>query len=474
VIERILDMANNKIYLICILFIVLCMPMYLCNMAYPWVDSNNNVRSDVIDGDHEGLDWVIPNGTVIAGVHTNIGNLIIPASNTVNIKAYDGSNYGSVELWADDITISGTLNATNRGYGGGGGGGGSFGNGSWNGIKSEPSGNIGLGGAGVSGGQIGSNSFGAYTHNHGNNTAFGGSGGKGGGPYGGKGGYVPAVSSGATQAIVESWASKVGPAGAIGGYAGLGTNADISIDKSIQMGSGGGGAAGGTSQRTGRSQANSGAAGSGGGGAGGRGGGAIKLYASGILEITGKVLSKGGVLAGNGVSGSGRSGATGGNGGHGGNAGYAGQMQGGQMTWEYPYGGYSGGRGGSGAGGGILLHAGVVTIGNNATIDARGGGNLTANGGTVKIFSVYDNYSENRILGGRLYAYEYKKDIGYKISDGSQNITIACEPEEWSISSLRINKGGVNYSVKLVDPSHPKASKIKIKTPEGVKALQKY
>jgi len=459
-------MFNYKIRLIVFAFSFFSF-IFICNNdnAYSWVDSNNNVRSDIIDGNHEGLDWVIPNGTLIAGVHTNIRNFTIETSKTVTVKAYDGTKYGRVEIYADSIAIAGTLSADSSGFGGGGGGGGSFGNGSFAGTLSEPSGALGKGGSGVAGGNNGGDGLGAWTPNHGNNTCFGGGGGKGGGAFGGAGG---------PRYTHDAWASKVGPVGDRGGYAAAGINGDATTNQTIRMGSGGGGAAGGTSQRTGPSQKNSGGQGSGGGGAGARGGGAIKLDATGIINITGTVSAKGSSSAGNGLSGGSRSGARGGNGGKGGSARNQGQRAGGQVSWEYPYGGYSGGQGGTGAGGGVLLHAGIVTISNNAIIDARGGNNSTQNGGTIKIFSVYDNYRTNRIFSGRLYEYEYKENIGYKVFDGTNRITIACEPEEYSISPLSIRKSGVNYSVKLVNPSHPKASKIKIQTAEGVKALQKY
>ncbi|GAH69806.1 unnamed protein product, partial [marine sediment metagenome] len=42
------------------------------------------------------------------------------------------------------------------------------------------------------------------------------------------------------------------------------------------------------------------------------------------------------------------------------------------------------------------------------------------------------------------------------------------------VNPLRIRKGGVTYGVELVETSDPNASKIRIKTPAGIKAIRKY
>lgn len=65
-------------------------------------------------------------------------------------------------------------------------------------------------------------------------------------------------------------------------------------------------------------------------------------------------------------------------------------------------------------------------------------------------------------------------DIGLRVFDGEEIIRIACEPEGTLTSPLRIAKNGVIYGVVLVDPSDPHASKIKVKTKSGIKALRKY
>jgi len=65
-------------------------------------------------------------------------------------------------------------------------------------------------------------------------------------------------------------------------------------------------------------------------------------------------------------------------------------------------------------------------------------------------------------------------DIGLRVYDGSQVISIACEPEGTLTSPLRIAKDGIIYGVALVDFSDASASKIRIQTSSGIKALRKY
>jgi len=50
--------------------------------------------------------------------HCNINNFSIPAGRTVYVKAYDGTNYGKVEIIATsgNIAATGVLNAVGKGY----------------------------------------------------------------------------------------------------------------------------------------------------------------------------------------------------------------------------------------------------------------------------------------------------------------------------------------------------------------------
>lgn len=64
-------------------------------------------------------------------------------------------------------------------------------------------------------------------------------------------------------------------------------------------------------------------------------------------------------------------------------------------------------------------------------------------------------------------------DIGLRIFDGTQTVPIAAEPLGTLISPLRIFKNGNTYGVALVDVSDPNASKARINTSGGIKALRK-
>jgi hypothetical protein len=65
-------------------------------------------------------------------------------------------------------------------------------------------------------------------------------------------------------------------------------------------------------------------------------------------------------------------------------------------------------------------------------------------------------------------------DIGLRAYNGTEIITIACEPETAVSSALRIGKDSKVYGIVLVEPTDPNASSIRIKTSSGVKALRKF
>lgn len=106
-------------------------------------------------------------------------------------------------------------------------------------------------------------------------------------------------------------------------------------------------------------------------------------------------------------------------------------------------------------------------------------------------FSEYSNVSAIKIAlngagatewrggGARASIYEIKAwgnnylDIGLRAYDGSGIVKIACEPVGVLSTPLRIYKNGITYSIVLVDPSDYRASKIKIRTNSGAKALAK-
>jgi len=65
-------------------------------------------------------------------------------------------------------------------------------------------------------------------------------------------------------------------------------------------------------------------------------------------------------------------------------------------------------------------------------------------------------------------------DCGYRIFDGTATLVIACEPPGAVTSPLRIAKNGQIYGIALVPVEDINASKQRIKTTSGVKALRKY
>lgn len=79
------------------------------------------------------------------------------------------------------------------------------------------------------------------------------------------------------------------------------------------------------------------------------------------------------------------------------------------------------------------------------------------------------------------YLYEIKaisssptyRDIGLRVRDGAQTVSLAAEPSGPITSPLRIAKNGVIYGIALVDPADAFASKVKIKTSSGIKAIRK-
>jgi hypothetical protein len=62
-------------------------------------------------------------------------------------------------------------------------------------------------------------------------------------------------------------------------------------------------------------------------------------------------------------------------------------------------------------------------------------------------------------------------DIGLRMYDGATIIRIACEPPGTLTSPLRISKNGTTYGILLTAPNGANASKFRIQTSSGVKAL---
>lgn len=95
---------------------------------------------------------------------------------------------------------------------------------------------------------------------------------------------------------------------------------------------------------------------------------------------------------------------------------------------------------------------------------------------------VYNNASTGGIGAGQAIHYTYElrafglvyEDIGLRVFDGTQTVSIAGEPLGTLTSPLRIAKDGVIYGIALVDVGDPNESGIRIRTSSGIKALRKY
>jgi prepilin-type N-terminal cleavage/methylation domain-containing protein len=277
---------------------------------------------------------------------------------TINVCAYNGtssancdniSDTGCLNIIADNITLDNgvTINASGKGYVGAGGGT----PGLWFCYQD------------------------CYISGCGTNACPYGACSAAGGPYAGANG---AIGIGAGCGVAPANGNPGGP-GSKGGYAASQINGDTTTDESLRMGSGGGPGGGGGAPYCNpcSSYCNPDeffAAGR--GGTSGPGGGFVKLVASNSITVTGSINTTG-------ISGSGGEG---------------------QLAICGQIGG-AGGSGAGGAGGGTLLKAPTVSI--SGSVDARGGGNDTGNGGTVKIFYRGSAPSTGGISAGRIYSTTY-------------------------------------------------------------------
>ncbi len=393
--------------------------------------------TDYPPANHAGGNVTLQTGDRIYGVHTNIGTLTIASGQNVTVLPYASATTGSgyVEINAATVDIAGTLNASGAGYAGGGGGGGGGGS-----AKAGLLGNAALGTHGNGGASIDGNAGSAAADGKIGEHEAGGDGGggaRGSGPYPGER-YVYGVDFGLGS---SGHAGGGGAPGGDGGYLDTWKNGDTSTDTSANMGSGGasggGGAGGGTSDTL---YTGEGSGGGGGGAAGGNGGGYIKIFATASMNITGSILTKGtlGAAGGNGVSGvySTSYNNVGGDGGNGGSAsatsgtGIGGSGGGGTYT------GGKGGDGGKGAGGGLVLSClvpGAMTL-TGATLDARGGGNTTTNGGTIKLFYGGVLPTGATLTAGRTYSFNQNPDNTAPTYSGAAGVIsavkVAGHPEQ--------------------------------------------
>lgn len=100
-------------------------------------------------GDHEGADWVPSDTTIIGGVHYNIGTFLVSEGYTLHLE-----DDNELEIYADTITIPGTIDGDGHSTSGSG-------NGGAGGADSAGAGGGGGAGYGAAGGAGGAGTFGA-------------------------------------------------------------------------------------------------------------------------------------------------------------------------------------------------------------------------------------------------------------------------------------------------------------------------
>ncbi len=349
---------------------------------------------------------------------------------------------GWLAVYANTITVNGTVTASGRGYGGGGGGGGGAGslglrgrggvNGAGgNGGNGEGS-ITGGGGGGSPGGVGGTSGMGPG----GNGTMLGGGSGGTGciGSRGRDGGDGPVAEVGGTGAVASSGSPGLGGAGEFERGGATGVAGCDNWSGGGGGGYGGGGSGGGQWDGPGAEAGGGGGGGCGGGGGGegadGRPGAGPFAGNGGGAAVAGQPGGYG-AAGGNGDTSTDRSlrlGSGGGGGGAGNSqeAGGAGGGAGGGHVTLYAAdrlvlgatgrvvangagggggsrddgGGSTSASGGTGAGGGVLLEGRAVEVqGTLGTrVSARGGNAATTNGGTIKIF--YGTWTGDRPAAG--------------------------------------------------------------------------
>ena len=218
-------------------------------------------------GDHEGVSWTPADTTTVGGVHYNISTFTVTTGYTINIDTVN-----KFEVYANSISVIGTINGNYKGYaaGNGAGQGGDAGAG-----LNSGGGGAGYGGAGGAGGHNNPGAGGAAQGSNSTVAILMGAG-------GGAGANSGPISGGAGGAGILLSANTVSITGTINCNGANGNNAG-----EAGAGGGGGGAGGGIMligcavTATGTFTANGGNGGNGqpvGGNGGGGGGGRIKIF----------------------------------------------------------------------------------------------------------------------------------------------------------------------------------------------------
>jgi hypothetical protein len=375
---------------------VLLFSLFICLRSFGQCDSVN------ISGD-----LIVSSSTLMSGTYVVSGDFVLQSGNTIYITPYSSNSCGKLKIYANNITIDGTIDGNYAGYPGGLGGDGGVlvtsitghqialtactDSGNYGKISVE-GGKAGLAGEGPGGGNSGTNGGGGsgpkqYCGSFGDEAGLiggsGGAGGGSGGSYGGQGSAGGSGGSGTTQSTTNGLSISA----AYPVEAGTGGNGGQSVltygtasGSDIDLGSGGAGSGGG-----GRSF-NEGVNGN----RGGKGGGMIFLKAQTELIVSGALLVNGenGLAGGKGGNGDATTdccsdGCNGCN----------------ESTFSTGAGGGAGSGGGSG--GGVYLESlGTASI--SGVIESRGGnggnGGNKGNGTTCTYTNTF--CSDNSITSG--------------------------------------------------------------------------
>ncbi|MDD3875926.1 MAG: T9SS type A sorting domain-containing protein [Bacteroidales bacterium] len=335
--------------------------------------------------DLNGNSLIISADTMLGGKFINVATFSILQGVTVTV---DSTKF-FLEIEADKIFLSGTINGSGRGaIGGSGGNGGSYSNGSGNpgrgGLGGFSGSGLGGGQPGFAGGDGGfitqiCGGFLCSGNRDGLNGGGGGAGGGSGGSYGGSGG------SGGWGAYGTGF---TGASGGVYGGGGLvsavyGNNTDFDIN----FGSGGAGAGGG----------GGGWSAGGFGGKGGNGGAMVSLYASDtiIIYASGKILCN---ATNGGVGGTGAGESTG-NTYTCSSSAYSSCTLCSESVFDGP-GGAAGGAGG-GSGGGIRIHSpGTMKLFSGSQLSVNGGNGGSNGYPNSSVGTCFDNAANGGGGGG--------------------------------------------------------------------------
>ena len=118
------------------------------------------------------------------------------------------------------------------------------------------------------------------------------------------------------------------------------------------------------------------------------------------------------------------------------------------------------------------LSAGGFDLGVSATSQTCGGDYGCGETTNQVLFSITDRAGNVKTAGPYAIIVTDYFDWGFKMYDGGVVVKLALTQP--SNSRFKIKKGPAIYGIKLVNDDAPKASKMRIKTPDGIKAVEKY